>query len=128
MSEETRNASVVVPYSILTSIMLSGLMGFGMLLATLFCLGDSTAVLSTPTGFPFVEIYLQATDSMTGTAAIVLVMIVTLMCGVISCLTATSRIVWSFARDHGLPGWRILSQVYSEPPQCGFLAKRFPVK
>ena len=88
-------------------------MGLGMLLAILFCLGDSHAALSSPTGFPFIEIYLQATNSTAGTAAIIVVMILTLMCGVISCLTAASRMVWSFARDHGLPGWRILHQVCS---------------
>lgn len=42
-----------------------------MLLALLFRIGDIDAALKTPTGFPFIEIFTQATNSMGGGTAMV---------------------------------------------------------
>ena len=111
MSEEISNASTVVPWTLLTSTILSGFLGFGMLIAILFCLGDLDGALSSPTGFGFVEVFLQATGSMPLTEAILVFVITLFTCASVSCLAASSRMIWSFARDHGLPVWQILSQV-----------------
>ena len=111
MSEEIRNASTIVPYSLLTSIMLNGILGFGMLIAVLFFLGDISAALGTPTGYPFMEIFMQATNSTAGSTAMITIVTVLQICATIACLAGSSRMTWSFARDHGLPGWRVLSKV-----------------
>jgi hypothetical protein len=37
-----------------------------MCIALLYCLGDIDAALTTPTGFPFIEVYNSATMSQTG--------------------------------------------------------------
>lgn len=82
-----------------------------MLLAMLFCLGDIEAALGSPTGYPFMAIFLQATGSVPGTAvmsSIVTTMGITTSVGM---LASASRQFWSFARDRGIPGWRIWSQV-----------------
>ncbi|MCJ1325156.1 hypothetical protein MMC10_001818 [Thelotrema lepadinum] len=112
MSEEIHNASTVVPWTLLASTILSGLFGFGMLIAILFCL-DLEAAMSSPEEFSFVKVYLQATNSTTLTATVLMFVIISLTCATISCLAATSRMIWSFARDRGLPGWQVLSQVES---------------
>ena len=52
MSEEIKNASTVVPHALVASIALNGIMGFAMLIAILFCIGDIDNALSTATGFP----------------------------------------------------------------------------
>lgn len=111
MSEEIVNASTAVPTSIMLSVLINGSLGFGMLLAMLFCLGDIDKALSSTTGYPFMDIFLQATDSVAGTA--VMASIITTM-GIttsVGMLASTSRQFWSFARDRGIPGWRIWSQV-----------------
>lgn len=113
MSEEIQNASTIVPYSLLASITLNGFLGFGMLLAVLFCLGDLQAALDSPTGYPFMEIFLQATHSAAGSSVMITIVTVLQICATIACLAGSSRMTWSFARDHGLPGWRILSKVSS---------------
>ena len=111
MSEEIVNASTAVPTSIMLSVLINGSLGFGMLLAMLFCLGDIDKALGSATGYPFMDIFLQATDSVAGTA--VMASIITTM-GIttsVGMLASTSRQFWSFARDRGIPGWRLWSQV-----------------
>ncbi|KAF7908453.1 uncharacterized protein EAF01_004208 [Botrytis porri] len=66
MSEEIRNPSLVVPRSIILSIILNGSMGLAMIIPILFCLGDIDAALSTNTGYPFIEIFFHATRSVSG--------------------------------------------------------------
>ena len=121
MSEEIQDASRVVPYSLLSSITLNGFLGFGMLLAVLFCLGDLEAVLTSPTDYPFMEIFLQATHSAAGSTVMITIVTVLQICATIACLAGSSRMTWSFARDHGLPGWRVLSKVSSVSAHLPFL-------
>ncbi|OGE58292.1 hypothetical protein PENARI_c001G12384 [Penicillium arizonense] len=111
MSEEITNASVAVPRSIMLSVLINGSMGFGMLLAMLFCIGDIESALKSTTGYPFMAIFQQATGSVAGTA--VMASIVTTMGATTSVgmLASTSRQFWSFARDRGIPGWRVWSKV-----------------
>lgn len=94
------------------SVLINGSLGFGMLLAMLFCLGPNFAQsMDSPTGYPFMAIFLDATHSVVGTA--VMASIITTM-GIttsVGMLASASRQFWSFARDRGIPGWRLWSQV-----------------
>ena len=111
MSEEIRNASTVVPKALVVSIGLNGLMGFAMLIAILFCIGDIDNALSSPTGFPFIEIFKQAVSTNGGATAMVAVVLSLMIFATIAVLAAASRMTWAFARDNGLPGSRFISQV-----------------
>ncbi|KAF7920719.1 hypothetical protein BELL_0233g00180 [Botrytis elliptica] len=113
MSEEIRNPSLVVPRSIILSVILNGSMGFAMIIAILFCLGDIDAALSTDTGYPFIEIFFQATRSVSGSATMASLVAILGLCATVGSLASTSRMLWSFARDHGVPGWRTISKVDS---------------
>jgi amino acid transporter len=115
MAEEVRNASVAIPRAILLSVLINGTLGFSMLIAVLFCLGDLDAALATPTGYPYMEIFYQATDSLPGALGMTSILLIIGVCSVIGMLAATSRQFWSFARDRAVPGWRIWSKVYSPP-------------
>lgn len=117
MSEEIQNAEVIVPRSILTSIALNGCLGFGMIIATLFCLGNIQNALETPTGYPFIEIFYQATGSIEGTAVMASIITILTVSATVGSLASSSRVFWAFARDRGLPGWRILSKVGSSTPR-----------
>jgi len=111
MSEEIANASVNVPRSIVLSIVINGLMGFGMLLVTLLGLGNIDTVLETPTGYPFIAIFLQATNSFKGTTAMTAIIIALAIGSSIGFIATSSRMIWSFARDRGLPFSDQLSEV-----------------
>ena len=117
MSEEIQNASVIVPKSIMLSTLINGALGLGITITVLFCMGNVEDAVNSPTGFPFMEIFLQATNSLTGTTVMISICIVMALSAQAGLLAAASRMCWSFARDRGLPGWRYISRVRPHPTQ-----------
>jgi amino acid transporter len=113
MCEEIKNASTVVPRSLLTSIAINGVLGFAMLIAILFCMGDIETALKSPTGFPFIEIFAQATHSNAGATAMTAIILCLMLSAAVASLAAASRVLWAFARDNGVPGSSYLA--YVEP-------------
>lgn len=112
MSEEVKNAAVVVPRSMVLSVLINGLLGFGMVIAMVFCLGDIDQISSTPpTQYPFMAVFAQAAGSKSGGAGMVALIIFMFLCATITALAPSSRMAWSFARDRGLPFPDILSRV-----------------
>jgi amino acid transporter len=111
MAEEVKNASVAIPRAIMLSVLINGTLGFSMLIAVLFCLEDVDAALNSATGYPFMEIFYQATNSVSGALGMTSILLIIAICSVIGMLAATSRQFWSFARDRAVPGWRVWSKV-----------------
>lgn len=111
MCEEVKNPSITVPRSIMLSILINGIMGFSMLTAMLFAATDINKALLSDTGYPCIEIFYQATNSVSGTAMITALVIFMVFFAVVGMMAATSRMFWAFARDRGLPFWRTLSKV-----------------
>lgn len=111
MCEEVKNPSVAVPRSIMFSISINGIMGLAMVIAMLFSATDIDAALDSSTGYPYIEIFHQATGSRTGTAVMAALIIFMTLSAIVGVIAATSRMFWAFARDRGLPCWRTLSKV-----------------
>lgn len=113
MSEEISNAAVNVPRSIALSIVINGSLGFGMLLAIIFCLGDPQAALEAQTtiGFPFIEVFWSATQSLGGATGMTSIVIALAFSCTIGFMATASRIIWSFARDRGLPFSKVLCHI-----------------
>lgn len=111
MAEEIRNASTLVPRSIMISIALNGSLGFAMIMAALFSLTDLDAVLATPTGYPFMEIFHQATKSIAGSAIMASIVVILAISATVGGVATCSRMIFAFARDRGMPGWSILKKV-----------------
>uniref|UniRef100_A0A093VBU4 Choline transport protein n=2 Tax=Talaromyces marneffei PM1 TaxID=1077442 RepID=A0A093VBU4_TALMA len=111
MAEETQNAPKIVPISIMFSVVLNGVLGFAMLLASLFCLGNLDDAIASPTGYPFMAIFLQATGSVAGATTMASIVGVMAICATTGMLATASRMFWAFSRDRGVPGWRLWSQV-----------------
>ncbi|OTA87743.1 hypothetical protein M434DRAFT_375283 [Hypoxylon sp. CO27-5] len=112
MSEEIENAALNVPRAIFTTVMLNGSMGWAMVLAVLFCLGDIDSVINSPTGFPFIQVFYNGTGRAGATIMTVIVIFI-IWCAVIGFAATASRMVWSFARDHGLPFHRSIRKVHT---------------
>ncbi|KAH8667646.1 putative GABA transporter [Tricladium varicosporioides] len=110
MSEEIQNASIIVPRAMLLSIMINGILGFSMLIATLFCLGNVEEILQYP--FPFMAIFQQAVGSIGGATTMASVATILTIFALISFVASASRMLWSFARDRGVPGWYTVSKVH----------------
>ena len=111
MSEEIQHAEKVVPRSIVTAITINGIMGFAILIAVLFVLGDLEAALENPQ--PIIAVLAGALQSTTGAAIIVILLGFMATCATTGFLASTSRILWSFARDRAVPGWQTISYVRS---------------
>ncbi|KAK8105106.1 amino acid transporter [Apiospora kogelbergensis] len=111
MSEEIENAPVVVPRSLLSGLMLNGCLGFGMVVTALFCMGDIDAALAENPVYPYMAIFHRAVGSSSGAAAMASIILVMSFSGMTGAVASTSRVYWAFARDRGLPGWRVLKRV-----------------
>lgn len=55
----------------IASVAINGVLGFGIVIAVLFCMGDQDAALNTPTDYPFIEIFTQAVGSKAGGSVMV---------------------------------------------------------
>ena len=71
MAEEIETASVVIPRSMIASVGFNGLLGFAIMMVTLFSLGDQDAVLNSPTQFPFIQIFRDSVGSDGGASVMV---------------------------------------------------------
>ena len=111
MSEEIKNAALVVPRSIMISIFINGALGFAVLLVTLFSLNDVEKLLKTPMSYPYMQIFLDSTGSVAGATTMASIVTVMSFCANIGILATASRMCWSFCRDRGLPGWQLLQHV-----------------
>ncbi|KAL9018165.1 MAG: hypothetical protein Q9185_004527 [Variospora sp. 1 TL-2023] len=67
ISEEVEDAGRTLPKSIMCSVYLNGAMGFIMAITLCFCLGDLAAIVDTPTGYPFIQVFYNATQSYVAT-------------------------------------------------------------
>ena len=114
MAEEIKNAEVVVPWSMVSSTLLNGALGWALVIAVLFVTADITSALESPTGllgYPFMQIFLDATSSKAGASVLIAILIVMSGAGTVALMATTSRLIWAFSRDRGLPGWRTVSKV-----------------
>ena len=85
------------------TIFINGAMGFATYLVILYCFGNVEQTLGAPYEFPFIQIFLNATQSTAGTTVMVCILIVLYISATFGFLAPASRQAWAFARDDGLP-------------------------
>ncbi|KAK0666599.1 putative amino-acid permease [Cercophora samala] len=107
MAEELRDASKSLPRAMIATALLNGAMGFVMLVTFCMVLGDLDSVLRTPTTQPHIQVFYNAVGSYGGATVMTCVMVVMSSCGVVNNIATSSRQLWAFARDRGVPfsGW-----------------------
>ncbi|KAK7985219.1 hypothetical protein PG996_005540 [Apiospora saccharicola] len=110
LSEEVHHASTVVPWSLVATILINGTLGFAMLIATLFCMGDVDAAFAEDPHYPYMPIFRNAINSTAGAVALSAVIVTMIFVATTGALASTSRIYWAFARDRAIPGWRFLKK------------------
>jgi amino acid transporter len=111
LSEELRDASWSLPRCMITTASINYVLGFLMTIALMFTIGNVEEVLSTPTGQPYVQVLLNATESRGATIVLTAMMALLLLFCAINQVTTSSRQLFAFARDHGLPYSEFLSYV-----------------
>ncbi len=96
----------------ITTAILNGILGLVMTITYCFCVTDLNDALSSPTGYPFIQVFYTATGSKAGATAMTCIIIVLLVAACISVLATASRQTFAFARDDGLPMGHIWRKVY----------------
>ena len=110
-AEEVQNASINVPRAMFFTIFINGALGFAMYIVILFCFGNVTDTLETPTGWPFIQIFYNSTQSKGGATAMTSILIAMYIFATFGFLASASRQAWAFARDNGLPFSDIFKRV-----------------
>ena len=113
MSEEIQNASMAVPQALVLTMGINGALGWAMLIALMFCIGDIQAALDAEDtiGYPFIEIFQQAVSSTAGTAVMTSIVVIMAICATVGTVAASTRLLWAFARDQGVPFSNLLAKV-----------------
>lgn len=114
IAEEINNASETLPRALMSGVAVNGVLGFLMVITLCFTLGDVTNILATPTGYPFIQVFYNATQSYLATNIMTSIVIVVFTSAVISEIATSSRQLWSFARDGGLPFSSFIAEVSTE--------------
>ncbi|EQL03101.1 choline transport protein [Ophiocordyceps sinensis CO18] len=111
MAEELPHASRNVPLAMIGSVVINGIMGLVYCVLLLFSATSLDRLVETPTGFPFMEIYLDATRSRVGATIMSLMLVLVAIAATVASTTSTSRTLWAFARDKATPCHEYLSHV-----------------
>lgn len=121
------NAEVAVPWCMLGSLAINGMLGFAFLLTVLFCMGDFEAALNTATGFPIIQIFYSITGSAAGSAAMTSMLIIMAGLATIPLTASTARMLWSLTRDRGIMVLSIIDKKTSLPVRSVFTTSGFLV-
>lgn len=120
--EETKNARVSAPWGIYLSVAVSGLFGYIMLIFVTLAIRDLGATAAAAN--PFIHIFEQALGNEFGRVVLWVVTLAMWFCG-LSCVTSTSRMIFAFSRDDGMPlsrVWKQVSKRYRTPAAGVWLA------
>ncbi|KAI4267347.1 MAG: hypothetical protein LQ337_008395 [Flavoplaca oasis] len=101
-----RPTTTVSVFCMLTTTILNGILGFAMLLAILYVTTDISSALSSPTG-----IFRSATGSIPSATAMICIIIIMDIFAAVAFLATSSRIVFAFGRNKGLPFWQTMAKV-----------------
>jgi amino acid transporter len=102
LSEETRNAAWSAPIGVLTSIGVSAVFGFFLLLCLLFSIQNFETTVNSEYKQPVISILVDIFGKKGATVLMALVCICVWHCGLFS-LTSNSRMMFAFSRDAALP-------------------------
>ena len=90
LSEETKNAAWASPIGVLTSIGVSAVFGFFLILCLLFSIQDLESTIASPTGQPVLQILLDIFGEDGAIALFTLIIVCVWHCGLFS-ITSNSR-------------------------------------
>jgi amino acid permease (GABA permease) len=111
MSEETVNASTAGPRGIVSSVLVSLVAGFVLIVGILFAIhGNYESVLSSSTGVPPAQIFIDAIGRRGGEWLLLIAIIAQFYCGMAS-VAANSRMIYAFSRDGAVPGHKFWHRI-----------------
>ncbi|OAA56905.1 Amino acid/polyamine transporter I [Cordyceps fumosorosea ARSEF 2679] len=112
MAEEVQDAARTLPRSMMWSINLNGLMGWLTAITFCYCIGDLDQVLQTRTGYPFIQVIFNVTQSYPATNFLTSIVLLMATFSCVTIMASASRQLFAFARDRGLPCSAWLARVH----------------
>lgn len=110
IAEETVMARLNCAWGVFLSVAVSAVIGYLLLLVLTWCIPNGNVAATVNDPYPVLQIvYGNLTNALGHTIAIIIGGAMWL-CGA-SAITSMSRMWYAFARDGGMPGWRLLSRV-----------------
>lgn len=104
LSEETVDAAWVLPRAMVATATINYIIGFVMTITIMSSLGDDVSmILSTTYGQPWIQVLFNATRSTAGTSILAAVVCALLLLCLVNSTMTTSRQLFAFSRDQGLP-------------------------
>lgn len=110
VAEETKQAGVTVPRSMLRAVLVSGLFGLVMLAALVLAMPNPDAAADLADG-AFVGVVKDVLPRWLAIGLFAGIVLAQLLCG-LATVTSASRMLYAFARDGGLPGSAVLRRVH----------------
>ena len=98
----------------MSALPLNASLGFLMIVTLSFCTVDVDGITMSPVGmigYPFIQIFQNATGSFAATTVMTVVPLISLTGSVIAEVATASRQLWAFARDGGVPGSSYVAKV-----------------
>lgn len=119
MAEEVQDAAYTLPRTMVLATVVNGGLMFVTCITICYCIGDLdsgkfssvdarsladslNAVLSTPTGYPFIQIFYNSTQSLAGTNTMTAIVIILSLFSNVTITAGSSRQLFAFARDKGI--------------------------
>lgn len=104
MSEELKDASIILPKAMMWAVFFNGVFGIVMMITFVICGGALESFLDlTYTGQPVLYAVYNATGSVAGALVMGTILVILTFFAAVSVTAASSRQIWAFARDKGLP-------------------------
>ncbi|KAF2475067.1 amino acid transporter [Lindgomyces ingoldianus] len=103
LSEELRDASKTLPRAMIWSILVNGAMGWIIIITYCCVLGNVEDALESPTRQPFLYVFQNTTKSAVGASLMGAVVISMATFSAVSVTATSSRQLFAFARDKGVP-------------------------
>lgn len=113
LAEELKDASKQLPRAMLVTAAVNYLLGFLMLVAFVAVVGDVEEVLATPTLNPYIQVIWNATLSRVATCIMVAFIVFFFIFASVNTNVTSSRQLYAFSRDGGLPCSRWISYASS---------------
>lgn len=118
MAEEVRDAGKVIPRSMIFTTIANGAMGFVMLVTFCSVLGSVDDALASPTRQPYLYVFYNCTGSRAGASMMgFIVILIATFCN-LSITATSSRQLFAFARDKGVPFHEFFAYVSSPSCSC----------
>ncbi|KAK3614929.1 hypothetical protein LTR56_026918, partial [Elasticomyces elasticus] len=118
LAEELKDAAYVLPRAMVSSALINYATAWIMIITLVSGISSTTNlddIISDPTGQPWVALVRRVTGSKSGTIALIVLVTFQFTFTAVNEVTTSSRQLWAFARDKGVPFHRQLSKVTTHP-------------